>query len=101
VTNVNRELTPAEAEAARASAAASEQPVPQQSFAEKMSTYFGGNAKPEVGQFKGEPVRETLTQPPPGYQTPLPTFAYGVGLKPLPKDKGVDNKDSKEPSSKQ
>ena len=102
VTNAPHELTPAEAEAARASAAASEQPVPQQSFTEKMSTYLGGAAKPEVGQFKGEPVRETLTQPPPGYQTPSPNYAYGVGLKEQRnKDKGADNKDSKESSNKQ
>jgi hypothetical protein len=98
VTNVSHELTPAEAEAARASAAASEQPLPQQSFGEKMSTYFGGNAKPEAGLFKGEPARETLTQPPPGYQTPSPNYGYGVGLKERKKD--ADNKDSKESSNK-
>jgi len=100
VTNVSHDLTPAEAEAARASAAASDQPLPQQSFTEKMSTYFGGAPKPEVGQFKGEPTRESLTQPPPGYQTPSPSFAYGVGLKER-KNKDPDNKDSKESSNKQ
>jgi hypothetical protein len=107
MTNSTHELTPAEAEAARASAAASEQPLPQQSFSEKMSGYLSSNPKPEVGQFKGEPTRETLTQPPPGYQTPSPNYAYGVGLKEQRnKDKGADNKaadnkDSKESSSKQ
>jgi hypothetical protein len=39
---------------------------------------FGGN-KPETAPFKGEPTRESLTQPPPGYQTPSPNFAYGTG----------------------
>jgi hypothetical protein len=33
----------------------------------------------ETGQFKGEPNRETLTQPPAGYQVPSPDFAYGIG----------------------
>jgi hypothetical protein len=102
VTNSTHELTPAEAEAARASAAASQQPLPQQSFGEKLSGYLSSNPRPEVGQFKGEPARETLTQPPPGYQTPSPNYAYGVGLKEQRnKDNGADNKDSKEPSSKQ
>jgi type IV secretory pathway VirB10-like protein len=99
VTNSTHELTPAEAEAARASVAASEQPQPQQSFTEKMNNYLGGT-KPEVGQFKGEPTRETLTQPPPGYQIPSPNYAYGVGQKgSLNRD--ADNKDSKETSNKQ
>ena len=31
--------------------------------------------------FKGEPTRESLTQPPAGYQTPSPNFAYGTGPK--------------------
>jgi type IV secretory pathway VirB10-like protein len=102
LTNSTHELTPAEAEAARASLAASGQPQPQQSLTEKMNNYLGGT-KPEVGQFKGEPERETLTQPPPGYQIPSPNYAYGVGLKGPHKDadnKDSTNKDSKESSSK-
>lgn len=39
---------------------------------------FKGN-KPESAPFTGEPTRETLTQPPAGYQTPSPNFAYGTG----------------------
>jgi hypothetical protein len=39
---------------------------------------FGGN-KPESAQFNGEPARESLTQPPGGYQTPSPDYAYGTG----------------------
>jgi hypothetical protein len=42
------------------------------------SGLFGGN-KTETAPFKGEPTRESLTQPPPGYQTPSPNFAYGTG----------------------
>jgi hypothetical protein len=45
-----------------------------------ISGLFGGN-KPEAAPFKGEPNRESLTQPPPGYQTPSPDFAYGTGPK--------------------
>src|ERR1700719_1408355 len=44
------------------------------------SSLFGGN-KAEVAPFKGEPTRESLTQPPSGYQTPSPNFAYGTGPK--------------------
>jgi len=44
------------------------------------SGLFGGN-KAEVAPFKGEPTRESLTQPPTGYQTPSPNFAYGTGPK--------------------
>jgi hypothetical protein len=99
LTNSTHELTPAEAEAARASLAASGQPQPQQSLTEKMNNYLGGT-KPEVGQFKGEPERETLTQPPPGYQIPSPNYAYGVGQKGSV-NRDADTKDSKETSNKQ
>jgi hypothetical protein len=44
------------------------------------SGLFGGN-KAETAPFKGEPTRESLTQPPPGYQTPSPSYAYGTGPK--------------------
>jgi hypothetical protein len=44
------------------------------------SGLFGGN-KTETAPFKGEPTRESLTQPPPGYQTPSSNFAYGTGPK--------------------
>jgi hypothetical protein len=43
-----------------------------------LSGMFKGNSA-EVGQFKGEPTRESLTQPPVGYQTPSPDYAYGTG----------------------
>jgi hypothetical protein len=42
--------------------------------------FFKGN-KTESAPFKGEPTRETLTMPPPGYQTPSPGYAYGTGPK--------------------
>jgi hypothetical protein len=40
-----------------------------------------GSKKAETVQFKGEPTRESLTQPPAGYQTPSPNFAYGTNIK--------------------
>lgn len=43
-------------------------------------TMFGGN-KGEKAEFKGEPTRESLTQPPAGYQTPSSEYAYGTGPK--------------------
>jgi hypothetical protein len=100
VTNTTHDLTPAEEEAARASVAASQQPLPQQTFSEKVNNYLGGT-KPEIGQFKGEPARESLTQPPPGYQIPSPNYAYGIGLKGPHKDKDADNKDSSNKDSKE
>jgi hypothetical protein len=38
-----------------------------------------GNYGTEAAQFEGEPSRGTLTQPPPGYQTPSASYPYGVG----------------------
>ena len=49
---------------------------------------FGGD-KPETASFPGEPPRESLTQPPSGYQTPSPNYAYGVGAT----DKSNQNQD--------
>jgi hypothetical protein len=43
-------------------------------------TMFGG-AKTETAPFQGEPSRQSLTQPPSGYQTPSPNYAYGTGPK--------------------
>jgi hypothetical protein len=40
---------------------------------------FSSGDKPETTPFAGEPPRESLTQPPAGYQTPSPNYAYGVG----------------------
>ncbi|MCK7475246.1 MAG: hypothetical protein MZV49_21040 [Rhodopseudomonas palustris] len=41
---------------------------------------FSSN-KAETMTFTGEPTRETLAQPPTGYQTPSPDYAYGTGPK--------------------
>src|SRR4051812_45951424 len=42
---------------------------------------FGGGSKTESAPFKGEPARDSLIMPPPGYQTPSPNYAYGTGPK--------------------
>jgi hypothetical protein len=39
----------------------------------------GFGNKTETTEFTGEPVRESLTAPPTGYQTPSPNHPYGVG----------------------
>jgi hypothetical protein len=52
----------------------------QLGFDGRFSSLFGGN-KAEMKEFKAEPPRESLTQPPPGYQTPSSGFAYGTGPK--------------------
>jgi hypothetical protein len=49
-------------------------------FEGRFSDLFG-SSKPETKQFKGEPTRDSLVQPPAGYQTPSPNFAYGTGPK--------------------
>lgn len=41
---------------------------------------FKGN-KAESAEFKGEPPRQSLVEPPVGYQTPSPNYAYGTGPK--------------------
>ncbi|WP_456617569.1 MULTISPECIES: hypothetical protein [unclassified Bradyrhizobium] len=35
--------------------------------------------KGETKQFTSEPPRQSLVEPPPGYQTPSPSYAYGAG----------------------
>ena len=52
----------------------------QLGFTGGFSSMFGGS-KTETAPFKGEPTRDTLTMPPPGYQTPSPDYAYGTGPK--------------------
>ena len=43
---------------------------------------FGSDKKEqEAARFTGEPARTSLTEPPPGYQTPSPNQPYGVGAK--------------------
>ncbi len=49
----------------------------------RFSNFFDFN-KAEAAPFKGEPTRESLTQPPAGYQTPSPNYAYGTGPKAAP-----------------
>ena len=48
-------------------------------FSEVFSTFTPDKA--ETATFTGEPVRDTLTAPPAGYQTPSPNQPYGVGPK--------------------
>ena len=48
------------------------------------SNMFGGK-KEETAKFTGEPPRASLTDPPPGYQTPSPDQPYGVGKAAAPK----------------
>jgi len=43
-----------------------------------ISNLFGGG-KGESAQFVKEPERSELSQPPTGYQTPSPNYAYGAG----------------------
>ena len=49
------------------------------SFFKDIFSSFSSEA--ETGTFAGEPVRENLTAPPAGYQTPSPDQPYGIGPK--------------------
>ncbi|KIZ37208.1 MULTISPECIES: hypothetical protein [Rhodopseudomonas] len=62
------------------------------------STMFGGN-KAETAPFPGEPTRESLVQPPVGYQTPSPDYAYGTGPKESLNNKHTDIMTGKEVSN--
>jgi hypothetical protein len=92
-----RPLTPAEMAPKRVRAAASGSPSAPGSPADPnknivlspsqlgyegglFKNMFGGN-KGETAKFTGEPARGELTQPPVGYQTPSPNYAYGTGPK--------------------
>lgn len=44
-----------------------------------------GSKDDEAVRFTGEPPRATLTEPPPGYQTPSPDQPYGAGKAAAPK----------------
>lgn len=44
--------------------------------------FFGGNKAANEAKFTGEPSRDSLTQPPSGYQTPSPGYAYGSDARP-------------------
>jgi hypothetical protein len=48
-------------------------------------SFFGGSKKEESAKFTGEPPRSSLTDPPPGYQTPSPDQPYGTGKAAAPK----------------
>ncbi|MGP9810643.1 hypothetical protein ACTZWT_03915 [Rhodopseudomonas sp. NSM] len=105
-----RQLTPSELNSVRADASKGTnsdpvQPGTQQNnpilspsqlgFTGSFSSLFGGN-KTETAPFTGEPTRETLTQPPVGYQTPSPNFAYGTGPKEALGNKRIDVMSGKE-----
>lgn len=89
-----RPLTPTELAAGRTAAPAHPDTDPVQpgrqadtmlspsqlGFTGGFMSLFHGNTTEEA-PFKGEPSRESLTQPPAGYQTPSPNFAYGTGPK--------------------
>jgi hypothetical protein len=53
------------------------------------SDAFKSGGEQDVVVFRGEPTRESLTEPPAGYQTPSPTQPYGLtGIQNLPKAEG-------------
>jgi hypothetical protein len=87
-----RPLSPAEMNIGRTAAAprTSDQPIQQGAstnpslspaqlgYTGGLWNMFRGNA-PESKSFTGEPPRQSLVEPPTGYQTPSSNFAYGTG----------------------
>ena len=87
-----RPLTPAELNAVRTAAPGRDSKDPVQpgvsnnpmlspsqlGFSGGLFGMFKGNAS-ESKSFTNEPPRESLTEPPPGYQTPSPSYSYGTG----------------------
>ena len=65
--------TPVSGTAQQAQASAAEPPAKKSMFS------FDWFKKEEYATFTGEPSRASLTDPPPGYQTPSPDQPYGVG----------------------
>jgi len=57
----------------------SSQVMPSELGFKGFGSFFSGNKKEESAQFTREPPRNSLTDPPPGYQTPSPDQPYGVG----------------------
>jgi hypothetical protein len=88
-----RPLTPAEMKIGKTAKSSATEPLPGASSTPIMMSpsqlgskigLFGmlkGGSATESKQFTDEPKRETLTQPPPGYQTPSSSYAYGTGPK--------------------
>jgi hypothetical protein len=88
-----RPLTPAEMKIGKTAKSSATEPLPGASSTPIMMSpsqlgskigLFGmlkGGSATESKQFTDEPKRETLTQPPPGYQTPSASYAYGTGPK--------------------
>jgi len=50
--------------------------TPEKLGTKKWFNWFG--SQPEQTPFTREPERSSLTQPPPGYQTPSPSYPYGL-----------------------
>lgn len=59
---------------------------------------FGKTKKEEQAKFTGEPPRTSLTDPPPGYQTPSPDQPYGLAKGVAPAKAYNDYRDRADPS---
>jgi len=68
-----------------ASGFGSQIPPSELGFKNSMFGNIFGGKKEESAKFTGEPPRNSLTDPPPGYQTPSPDQPYGVGKAAAPK----------------
>jgi len=60
-------------------------PPSQLGYVGGMFSHMFGKKDDEVASFTGEPPRTSLTEPPPGYQTPSPDQPYGSAKAAAPK----------------
>jgi hypothetical protein len=90
----SRPLRPDELGVGRATTTVSTPGTPEQStpseLGEQKKSFFSFDwmKKEQYGTFTGEPRRASLTDPPPGYQTPSPDQPYGI----TPENKGYKPK---------
>ena len=75
-----RAANPADGQAAAPDGDSTLGQVNQQQMAGKKNFFdFSWLKKEQYATFTGEPARTSLTEPPPGYQTPSPDQPYGIG----------------------
>ena len=88
VQNASRPLSPSELNPSGArpgnssgdgDSSANSQMIDPRDQGAKKSMFSGIFKKEQYATFTGEPSRQSLTDPPPGYQTPSPDQPYGIG----------------------
>ncbi len=77
-TDLSRPLRPNELNAVNAPGTSDQTPGDERGEKKSSILSFDWLKKDDYGTFTGEPPRVSLTDPPPGYQTPSPDQPYGI-----------------------